>query len=195
MKKTFFSICLFLFCATSVFAQNNQAQEFMTAIYSKKLDNVKDLIENKGYNVNTSLGNGLPIHTAISTGNHEIVKYLVEKGADLKALEKNYGGVPALTMAMLLSADPSKNMLPIAETLIGAGADVNDANNAKKQTALHVACATGKVELVNLLIKNKADLNLKNADGQTPLKFAKKMGCSACATAIKTASDAQKLKK
>lgn len=46
----------------------------------------------------------------------------------------------------------------------------------KGKTPLHYAVQSGRIELVELLIDNKADINAKDANGQTPLHIAVKEG-------------------
>eukprot|EP01006_Ploeotia_vitrea_P005861 TRINITY_DN11970_c0_g1_i1.p1 TRINITY_DN11970_c0_g1~~TRINITY_DN11970_c0_g1_i1.p1 ORF type:complete len:642 (+),score=127.54 TRINITY_DN11970_c0_g1_i1:32-1957(+) len=54
-----------------------------------------------------------------------------------------------------------------------AGGDVNALVDAKKkETLLHWAAAKGNIELAVALLDAKADFNLKNADGQTPIFVA-----------------------
>ena len=55
--------------------------------------------------------------------------------------------------------------------LINKGAAVN-ATNMGDDTALHLAAAHGHREIVNLLLKHKADLNAVNEHGNTPLHYA-----------------------
>lgn len=42
------------------------------------------------------------------------------------------------------------------------------------QTALHIACASGFTDVVEILIKNHARVNIKDIVGRTPLYFATK---------------------
>jgi len=51
-----------------------------------------------------------------------------------------------------------------------------DEQNENKETALHIAARMGRFRVVDLLIAAKADLNLKNRDGDTALQLADKKG-------------------
>ena len=53
---------------------------------------------------------------------------------------------------------------------LGANVNLSDANNA---TALHYAVMFNNKEITTLLVDAKADVNLKNNVGKTPLDFAK----------------------
>ena len=49
-----------------------------------------------------------------------------------------------------------------------------NAKNIEKNTALLFAAENGNLEIVDLLIKNRADINLKNKNGDTAIKLALK---------------------
>lgn len=55
--------------------------------------------------------------------------------------------------------------------LISKGSRINQTNMGD-DTALHLAAAHGHLEVVLLLLKNKADINLLNEHGNTPLHYA-----------------------
>jgi SpoVK/Ycf46/Vps4 family AAA+-type ATPase len=65
----------------------------------------------------------------------------------------------------------NKNDLSQMEALLKAGEDVNQRFN-DDYTLLMLACGTGNVSLVNLLLLHQADPNLKNTGGSTALKLA-----------------------
>ena len=47
-----------------------------------------------------------------------------------------------------------------------------DCRNSRGQTALHCACIGGHTEVAKLLVDNKADITVRDEDGDTPLKKA-----------------------
>lgn len=66
-----------------------------------------------------------------------------------------------------------------ASYLIGKGATVNmPSNNSFKVAPIHSSCAISDVELTNLLLKNGADVNVKQQGGVTPLHEAAHNGKS-----------------
>lgn len=60
----------------------------------------------------------------------------------------------------------------ISKALLQHGAMVNAQTKAGQATPLHRAASKGCIEIVKLLIKNKADTCMQDADGKTPLHKA-----------------------
>ncbi len=128
------------------------------------------------------------LHEAAGNGHIEIVKLLLEKGADVN-IRENCGATPlhraahgghTKVMKILLQngADTfqrgtgcgtplewaaRKGQLKAIEILLDHGADVN------YETPLHAAVETGHVEIVDYLVARGADVNKRGAGGCTPL--------------------------
>ena len=105
-----------------------------------------------------------PLHIASKNGRLEIVKLLIEKGAEVNAKTKN--GLTALVCA----GGTQKH--EIIKVLLENKANV-DVQNTSKNTALHLAARVGKEETVKLLLAYGADVSIKNKRGQTALDVAK----------------------
>jgi hypothetical protein len=140
-----------------------------------------------------------PLILACYGGYAEIVRLLIEKGADVDKAEELLGNTPLvvacltnnLDIARLLlekGADINKvdlygrtplrdacsgRRLGVAAFLLEKGADINQAD-AYDRTPLFAACDGGYVEIVRLLIEKGADLNKANRAGTTPLAIALK---------------------
>eukprot|EP00727_Mastigamoeba_balamuthi_P004720 m51a1_g14246 hypothetical protein (281) ;mRNA; r:255450-256508 len=56
-----------------------------------------------------------------------------------------------------------------ARELLDAGIDVNAVSVDRGCTALHLACASGAKQVVELLVQRGADLNIKDSNEKTPL--------------------------
>lgn len=135
------------------------------AITSKKIDTAKFLIE-KGADINLvdSNGNNALIY-AVEVGNIEFVKYLVSKGADINA-ESEFGITALCRAACLKSTD-------IAKFLIERGANIDGAKIKKSDhSPLQDAVYLGNMDMVKLLVNNGANVNLKNASGNSIIYFA-----------------------
>lgn len=153
----------------------NTKQGFMDPLfYSVRMGRNKaaELLISKGADMNEFAANinefspleFTPITDAIRTNNIEIIKFMVENGADLQV--KTSLGETYLHFAAHL------NRIELIEYFIDKGIDVNVIKNGNL-TPLHIAAVDGHKELVKLLIDNGADLNIISTDGGTALHFAK----------------------
>jgi ankyrin repeat protein len=101
-----------------------------------------------------------PLNSAAVAGRNQIVKLLIEKGADLNA------GNPLIAAA-------GHGHMEVIELLIANGADVNaKANDQLGGMALHMTANLGHKKIVELLVAAGADVNAKMLHGMTPLHFA-----------------------
>lgn len=55
--------------------------------------------------------------------------------------------------------------------MLNSGVNVNQ--KTANGTALHTACAYGRVQIVKLLLKSGADLKIKDSNDKTPRYYAK----------------------
>ena len=133
------------------------------------LEIVKYLVDIKKADVNSKNNyHETPLHHACSYGSLAIVNYLVEKGADVNALDDK--GETLLHKVCFFNEHP----LEIVKYLVEKKkADVNAQTDSKADTSLHYASgglnANNNLELVKYLVDNKADVNSKNKDSDTPL--------------------------
>lgn len=97
------------------------------------------------------------------------VQRLLRKGADPNATDEHQW--PALAIA---SDRNDAESTPIAQALIEAGADVNNAHNLNY--SLINAIRNNNVPLVELLLSHEASIRVYDARGQSPYAIAKKEG-------------------
>ena len=104
--------------------------------------------------------------TAVSRGNPDEVKRLLQKGANPNEAARNDGVTPL----SLASVDGNA---PVIQALLAAGADPN-VTRADGATPLMTAAASGSVEAVRLLVEHGANVNAKETPRmeQTALMFA-----------------------
>ncbi len=108
-----------------------------------------------------------PLHDACSHRNVTAVKQLIHKGANVNVLDKNEY-TPLHHVCFW-------NYFEIARLLIEHGADVNISTKKFKTTPLHFACLYAEKKnssIVELLLKNNANVNAQNFEENTPLHFA-----------------------
>lgn len=174
MKKTIrclvlaLQLCLILVpTATAGELENSLLSETLVGSNSAR---IRELVE-QGANVNAREsydGQTALIYASRNRnkGFNEVVRFLIEKGADVNAYDKN-GNTALISAARYGLADN-------VQTLIGKGADVNAKNNGGVR-ALTYAAMDGYTDVVRLLIKNGANVNGKDGMDQTALSMARFM--------------------
>jgi uncharacterized protein len=179
-----------------------------------------------GADVNAPQGDGsTPLLWAVHGVDHELVRELLQRGARPDA-RNQLGATPlceATSLAdvamvdMLLKAKADPNLgneddqtplmiaarigsLPIVQSLVKAGARINEREKSREQTALMWAVAANSPEVVDFLIRHKADVDVRAAyddwgnqitsepraqyratGGLTALLYATRSGCLECA--------------
>ncbi|MBD3170229.1 MAG: hypothetical protein GF307_12155 [candidate division Zixibacteria bacterium] len=171
--------------------------EIHNVIEEGNLDQVKELLESNPDLINATYNYGQSVmHAAAYSGHIEIVKYLIEKGADVNARSGQnsnplhgaayYGHEDIVKLLIengaevdnpnaydyrpMLSACAGGH-LNIVKMLIDAGADI-EATTYDGANALLTAAASGNQEMFEMLLELGADLNSVNNDGDNALHYA-----------------------
>mmetsp|Transcript_23345 Transcript_23345/g.75886 ORF Transcript_23345/g.75886 Transcript_23345/m.75886 type:complete len:588 (-) Transcript_23345:480-2243(-) len=124
---------------------------------------------NQGANVSSidwRLGYVLPIHRAVLQGDPDVLKLLVEEGANVHARTSDR------VTPLHLAAEVGN--VEAAKLLVKLGAEVN-AVDPSFETPLHKAAAEGHVEMARELVLLGADLFLRNSWFATPSEVAESM--------------------
>ncbi|XP_018572419.2 uncharacterized protein LOC108911851 isoform X1 [Anoplophora glabripennis] len=124
------------------------------------------LVREGGVNIRDENGY-MPLHRAIMGCHFEMVKFLVEQGANVDGTdeERNTG--------LILAA--SEGCLDIINLLLQHGAAINITNNDGR-TARHEAAECGYLDIVKHLVGSNADCNIKDNYGRTVLHLAAQSG-------------------
>ena len=145
--------------------KRNQLDIFEAAAFGQ-LKTVAQALEQTPGLINAFAPDGFTaLGLAAFFGRKEVVKYLLEKGANA-ALPSNNG----MQVAPIHSA-VAENSVPIAALLLDHGADVN-ATQMRGVTALHSAVHRNNLEMVKLLLDHGAEPHPKMEDGKRPLDIA-----------------------
>lgn len=147
------------------------------AVYDGDIDKVKDLLD-KGVSPNQTNECDPILTFASASGEVEIVKLLLDRGADINI--RDLEGVTPLIFAAAMGS------LECVKILIQRGADIN-AQDEKGYTALIVAAEGTAIEdtqkgkavsfqIVKILLDNGADFKIKTEKGITALRVAKEFG-------------------
>jgi ankyrin repeat protein len=116
-----------------------------------------------GVSVNSShfFTRDTPLIEAAANGHLDVVKLLIENGADVNLKGEAWYGP--------LHAAAAKGHIEVVKILLENGADVNIFHQNKP---LHNAAMNGHIEVAEILLANGADINAKGTDEAAPLHTA-----------------------
>lgn len=169
MKKMFYLlmvVSLMAFCNKGLAQKRGNLHE---PAARGDLAAVKKVVEKKGNVDKRDIAGQTPLMYAAEGGSLEVVKYLVDQGADVNAMSGNKGRGTALIYAT------AANRVEIVKYLLEKGANVNLTTPYHKETALVWAVAIGSKDLVKILVANGTDKTLKTKSGETALDLAEKL--------------------
>jgi ankyrin repeat protein len=111
---------------------------------------------------------GLPL-SSFAIGHPEVLKVLFAAGANPKVILDYRGDGQGPQGSTLMHEAAQKSAVGSAEVLLENGVDVNAAIQWNGFTPLHLACAAGRVEMVDWLLRHKADPKASGRNGGTPM--------------------------
>ncbi|GAP71566.1 ankyrin repeat domain-containing protein [Candidatus Symbiothrix dinenymphae] len=139
------------------------------------LDKVKELMQ-KGACTTGCMGDDTFEYGALCVsvwfGKPKVVEYLIQQGEDVKTV---YGESGTTLLSMACLNDDKAVALKMAELLIKAGASVQAVPNFDGNyncVPLHYAAEKNNLPLVKLLVKQGADIHIKNGEGMTIFQMA-----------------------
>jgi ankyrin repeat protein len=156
--------------ALALAAESSLSDRFAAAVERGDLAAVKALVE-EGNAPDSAIDYGgepvTPLFKAAGEGRTDIVKYLIEKGADVNFRGKEWGHTP-------LSEAASRGFDDVIEVLLKAGADpkIKDRNG---YTAFAIAALGGQTDAAEALLKS-SDVNAADNYGNTLLMAATTTG-------------------
>lgn len=151
--------------------------ELMTAVQQNNVAAVETLIA-QGVDVNElDASQDAPLVMAAYKGYADIVKALLEAGADVAAVD------PGMK-ATALHAAAYAGRTEAARLLIEYHIDIDKQGPRNGYTALHDAVWQNNVDTAEVIINAGADLHIKSNDGKTVLAFAKSQNYNAIAALI-----------
>jgi ankyrin repeat protein/CHAT domain-containing protein len=137
---------------------------------ARKLVSVSTALLQAGADPNIENNAGeTPLHAAASEGHAQLVSVLLAYGANVNAKDK------ANLASPLHFAANSPDNLAVVRWLADHGADLNQ-QTVGGLTPLHLAAASGDVEVTRFLIARRAKLELTDEQGKTALSLAAAAG-------------------
>ncbi|MBN1472651.1 MAG: ankyrin repeat domain-containing protein [Syntrophaceae bacterium] len=153
-------VAVFFFAATAVLP----AQEIVDAVKNNNIARVKELVEANPQLINYKDEIGrTPLHWAARGVYFEILRYLVENGANVNAKDNN-GTTPLVSVV-------TRTHLEAAKVLIDSGADINASDN-EGSYPIHYAAHMGFKEAIELFLGRGASIEMLDIYGRTPLIIA-----------------------
>jgi ankyrin repeat protein len=138
----------------------------MQAVKSNDVAQVKKLIQQGASVDELDSSSDAPLVMAAYEGHNEIVRLLLEAGADVAAID------PGMK-ATALHAAAYAGRTEAAKLLIAYKIDIDKQGPYNGYTALHDAIWQSHTETAKIIIEAGADLTLKSSRGETPLEFAR----------------------
>lgn len=131
---------------------------------------VQSLLQNGGSITKKDRNGRFPLYTACEGGHTSVVRLLIENNADLTQCD-NYGRLP-------LYAAAGWGHTEVVDVLLRNKDDCDLTKSDEKTgfNALHVACHTGHVASVMLMLKHEFPVSVVDKSGQTPLVLACRSG-------------------
>lgn len=172
-NRTYFEKCItknaknvfevFTMKGADVTGTTEQGISLLEIAISNKANDIIPLLLEKNVNISVKPSSGGNfINLAISSGNGTIIGDLIKKG--LAVNETDNAGKTPLYIAIL------QNDIINSKLLLTNGANTDIP--VSEGSLLHIACSKYNIELISLLIENKAPLNKTNDFGNTPLMDA-----------------------
>lgn len=151
-----------------VLLENGAMVDIFEACAVGARDKVIKLLALDPYLLNSYSHDGwTPLHMAVFFGHIDLVRFLLDAGADIDALSKNGQDLTPLHSAL---ANP--HHAKVSLLLIEKGADITLAQS-EGYTPLHYAAANGTDDVVIHLLAMNANRSAKTKDGKTPLDLAR----------------------
>lgn len=135
------------------------------AVYTNHIKIVKLLIASQKSNPDYQINLNKAFGVSISVGNQELIRLLIDAGADINSVCEFCYGRAVIQIALEYSN------FTLFHDLKNKGARI-DVTDKTGRTLLHSVATTGNVSIAEELINANLDINSRDEDGATPVQFA-----------------------
>ncbi|KAF1953309.1 ankyrin [Byssothecium circinans] len=145
--------------------------DFLRAVMHGDIETVKKQVELGVYPDSQSDDGYSPLVIAILEGHIDVLKFLLDVGADADVNSRNRSLPPLVHALMITRTGPEMMQL-----LLDRGAILNAISGPDQKNALHWAVSEGKAEAVEFLLEKGLDIEAKCSRERTPLILAAEAG-------------------
>lgn len=142
---------------------NNPVPKLVQSVINNNLKQVKEILKSTKYDINVrDWKDKTAMHYACEMGFTEMVKYLIQEGADIEAEENSW-------TPLLLASE--RGHLEVIRLLLAAGANIETPTLFNKNTPISWAAMSGHTACVKLLLENGARIDVPTANGCYPYEL------------------------
>src|SRR5688572_30537323 len=146
------------------FAQQDPVEDLLIAARNNDVDRVQRMI-GQGMDPNTADQQGSTLlQIAAFEGYFDLAKYLLSQRARVR-VRNSFGDSPVMVAAL-------KGHLELVRLLVAHGSDLNH----EGWTPLHYCAWSGHLDVCRLLIEQGARVDVRSANGTSPLMMATRQG-------------------
>lgn len=128
----------------------NIQETIMNIVYNNDIKMLKKYLKDNKPDLNFHMEDGSPLYLAVKNNNHDMIKLLVNNGANIN--------FPVFYLNHVLTMPVRDNNIKMVKFLIDLGADVNYNKDSESSPLLNAILASN-YSMVRFLIKKGADIN------------------------------------
>lgn len=146
---------------------------------SKKIELIRKILKRNSTLINKKQGEGhselTPLTYCIQFVDHEIVKYLLENGADPNLTVRGMSPLMFASFKSCLTNYDEINTIKTTELLLRHGADAKYVEKNMNNNLLHIVYQISRHPgLISMLVRYGADENVVNKVGKLPIDYKNK---------------------